>query len=174
MEEGKFGVAESSGRVCALVQFAVECIHQLRRGGVADLPKRANDVVRASSQKSPREADQAFAGIGSCAGTVAGRDGHEISIQAMLDYLSRIELVSVASGFLAEDDRGFQRSRAAGRSVGYEMEVGEAARLAAEIGARCSLRTLQNRTAGVPKILLNLLHFTRGLGPRAAFWHMHL
>src|SRR5260370_35988336 len=100
MEEAKFGVAESSGRVFALVQFAVECIHQLRRGGVADLPNRANDVVRASSQKSPREADQAFAGIGSFSGTVAGRNGHAISIQATLGYRSRIVLVSVDDGLL--------------------------------------------------------------------------
>src|SRR5258708_32029841 len=131
MEEAKFGVAESSGRVFALVQFAVECIHQLRRGGVADLPKRANDVVRASSQKSPREADQAFAGIGSCAGAVAGRDGHEIGVQAVLDDVSRVELVVLASGFLAEHHRGFQRSRATGCAMCNEMEVGEAARLAA-------------------------------------------
>src|SRR5260370_19883123 len=162
MEEGKFGVAERSGRVFALVQFAVECIHQLRRGGVADLPKRSDHVVRASSQKGPGEADQALSGIRACARPVARGDSHEVGVQAMLDDVSRIQLVSVTRGFLAEDDRGFQGTSATGGAVCYEMEGGEAAPLAAAVGAPPSLRTLQKRTSGGLEILLNLFHFRRG------------
>src|SRR5260370_19420952 len=150
MDEAKFGVAESSGRVFALVQLAVECIHQLRRGGVADLPKRSDHVVRASSQKGPGEADQALSGIRACARPVARGDSHEVGVQAMLDDVSRIQLVSVTRGFLAEDDRGFQGTSATGGAGWYQIEGGGAAPLAAAAGAALCPRTPQNRPSGDP------------------------
>src|SRR6267378_4203467 len=64
MEKGEFGIAECCGGVFALEEFAVEGIHQLRGGGVAHFPERANDVVRAGTQERPGKADEALAGIG--------------------------------------------------------------------------------------------------------------
>src|SRR2546429_1199364 len=167
MEEREFGVAQSGGGVFALAQFAVKRVHQLRRGGVADFPQSADDIVRSGPQKGPREADQAFAGIGACARTIAGGNGHKVGVQAMSDDVSSIQLVSVASGFLAEDDRGIQRASAAGSSMRDEMEVREASGLAAQVRARRSLCALQNRAARLRRILFDLLHFGGGLGQKA-------
>ena len=58
----------------------VEMLHQFGGGCIADIPQRANDIVRTSAKKSPCKPDQSFAGIGAHARALACGDGHQIRV----------------------------------------------------------------------------------------------
>src|SRR5260370_1273851 len=157
MEEPKLGVAQGGGRVFALAQSSIKRIHQLRRGGVADFPEGADDIVRARTQKGPGEADQAFAGIRAGAGAVASGDSHKLGVQAMLDDIAGVKFKGVA--FLAEDHPGFQRPRAAGAPLPYATDIGQLLGVAGEVGRWRGLLPFQPLAIRVRKVALDFVHF---------------
>src|SRR5713101_5667015 len=103
VEEGELGVAEGCGGVFALEQLAIKRIHQRWRGSFTDFPESSDDVVGASTEEGPGEAYQTLARIGAGARAIAGGDGHQIGVQAVLNDIPGIELVGVT--LFAEDHR---------------------------------------------------------------------
>src|SRR5260370_13320225 len=76
VEKGKLGGAEGGIGVFAAAQLAVEGIHELRSGAVADFPDGADDVVCTGPEEGPGKTDHAFAGVNPRARAVTGGDGH--------------------------------------------------------------------------------------------------
>ena len=111
----------------------------------------------ASSQERPREPHEAFAGIGPRAGSVAGGDRHEIGVQTVLHDVTGVKFVGVA--FLAEDHRGFQRTRAAGGAMSNEVDVGKLLRIALEEGGGCGAASFEDSRLRSGEIFPDLLHF---------------
>src|SRR6266581_4150777 len=81
----------------------------------------------------------------------------------MLYDVSRIEFVSVASGFLAEDDGGFEGTRAAGGAVGDKVKIGKTLGIAGEIRRGRGLLPFQHLAILIWKVVRNFLHFRGGL-----------
>ena len=168
MEEPEFGVAQGGGGVFALEQLAIKRIHQRWRGSFTDFPESSDDVVGAGTEEGPREAYQALAGIGAGARAIAGGDGHQIGVQAVLNDIPGIELVGVT--LFAEDHRRLQRTGMAGGPVRDEVEIGKAFRIAAEIGRGGGLLPFQHFGLRIRKILFDLAHFLAGLRDRREGW----
>lgn len=106
----------------------------VRGGCIADIPQRANDIVRTSAKKSPCKPDQSLAGIGAHAGTLACGDGHQIRMQGLAQDVTRVELSSIwRISLCREDDRGIERHQLAGDGVGNEMDIVKAARVTSDI-----------------------------------------
>jgi len=119
--------------------------------------------VRAGARK-PRRADEALAGISARARAVASGDRHEIGVQVMLDNVSRIELVSVASGFLAEDDAD-SRGRA---RLAVPCVTSEDRKLSGLLWRKpwAWRALLPGPSSVLREVLLDLLHFLGSLRKR--------
>ncbi len=108
----------------AFFEFVIEVIHQLFGGCVSDFPEAGNDVVGSGAQKSPRQSDQAFSGIGARASAVAGRDGNQIGADGVLNNIAGVELERI--GFeraFGKHNRRVEGTQAAGGAVGDKMNL---------------------------------------------------
>src|SRR5229473_4733150 len=161
MQQGELGGAQRRGRIPALAQFSVELIHQLRRRGVVDFPQRGDDVMGSGTQERPGEPDQAFSGVGARAGAVAGRDGHEVRRERMLDDVARVELERIA--VRTQNHRGIQRMRAAGAPVRNKMQIRKALRPPLQESGRRGLRSRKHFPARIAEIASDTIHFRRRL-----------
>src|SRR5258707_14741570 len=83
------------------------------------------------AQKGPGETDEALAGEVTLPRTVAGGNGDEIGVEAMLHNIAGVKFVRIA--FPGKDDGGFEGFCDAGDAVCGEMQVGIFAGVAGEI-----------------------------------------
>lgn len=168
VEEREFCGAQRGGWIFTAVEAVIEFVHELRRcRGVADFPESADDIVSARAQESPRKTDEALAGIGTRAGTVAGRNGDEFGVEMATDDIASVEFVRISAGIFAEDDSGIERASAAGCAVSDEVEISEMLGVASEVGGRRRLLAAKNFEVGVFEIALDDVHFIFGV--RQAF-----
>src|SRR5208337_3466837 len=128
----------------------------------ANLPEGSDHVVSAGAQESPGEADETLAGIGACAGTIAGGNGDELRLQGMCHDVPGIKLVGIA--LLAENDGGLQRTRVAGSTVRHKMQVGKSFGVGTEISRRGRLLAFKDFPLDWRKISGDLRHLCRSLG----------
>ena len=75
----------------------------------------------AGVKKCPGKTDQALASVRLCPRPVASRDGDQVGVQRMFDYIARVELVGIGLG--RKNYRRFERPRAAGGAVSRKMKV---------------------------------------------------
>src|ERR1700738_4405474 len=153
VEQGELGGAQGGGRVLAFTQFAVELVHELRRGGVVHFPEGGNDVVRAGAQECPGESDEAFSGVGAGAGAITSRNGNKVGGERVVDDVAGVEFERIAGG--TTNDRGAQRLGAGRPAVGGEIQIGKALRRVRHELAGSSLRPCQNRAPRLRKVPLD-------------------
>src|SRR5467141_2825375 len=84
----------------------------------------------------------------------------------MLDDVSRIELVSIASGFLAEDDRGLQGTHAAGGPVRNKVKIRKLFGITLEERRWRGAFSFQDPRLCSGEVLLDRLHFLSSLRKR--------
>jgi len=157
-DEGEFGLAQGDGGWLAGFEAGVEGIHEARGGFVGDLPKGADDGVRAGVEEGPGETDESFAGVLACTGAVAGGDGDELGVDGALHDVARVEFVC-AFGGTGEDDGGVEGVGAAGDGVGDEVDVGELGGVASEVVGRAGCGGGEDGRGGWMEVPLNLRHF---------------
>src|SRR5215470_1764433 len=96
MQHLELRVAEGGRRILALTQFGIKGIHQLWRRGVANFPKRADDIVRPGPQESPGKPYEPFTRIGTSSQTITRGNRHQIRMERALNDVSRIQFVRSA------------------------------------------------------------------------------
>src|SRR5439155_20218784 len=121
VEKGKLGIAKSGGGILTGVEILIQFVHKLGSRGVAYFPQAADDMVSASAEKSPRQADQPFASISFDTVAVASGNSDEISAERTLQDVASVELERVS--FRGQDDGGFERLKPTGRAMCGEMDI---------------------------------------------------
>ena len=98
VDGGELGCAEGGVGWLAVEEVGVEAVHELGGGGVGDLPEGSDDVVGSGAEEGPGEADEAFAGVVAASGAVAGGDGDEVGVEALVEDVAGVEAVGEGLG----------------------------------------------------------------------------
>lgn len=162
-KEGEFGMAEGGGRGETAGEGGVEGLHELGGGDVGDIPESGDDVAGAGAEESPGKTDQAFAGVGTCAGGAAGGDGDEFGVELEVHDVAGVEFVGTGGG--GEDDGGIEWGVAVGGGVGGEMDEAVAGDGAREEGARGGVAGGEGIDGGGEGVA-DELEFAGGVGER--------
>jgi hypothetical protein len=98
VDGGELGCAKGGVGWVAAEEAGVEAVHELGGRGVGDLPEGSDDVVSPGAEEGPGEAYEAFARVVAASGAVAGGDGDEVGVEAMVEDVAGVEAVGKGLG----------------------------------------------------------------------------
>lgn len=92
MKQFKLCLAQRCGRRQSVFQPLIQRTHQARRGFIAHLPQRADDIVCARAEKRPRQADEALSNVRARSAPIAGGDRDQARADRVSYDVARVKL----------------------------------------------------------------------------------